>query len=123
MSRFKKLLAKVGIGAATVDARLFDDVLIPGELLNGEVNITGGDVEQEIDDIYLYIATTYKREVDDTTVTEECILVKYRLSERFNLQPREAKVIPFSFPLPDETPLTMEINPFICGLGWIFLRR
>ena len=44
MSRFKKLLAKVGIGAATVDARLFDDVLVPGELLNGEVNIIGGDV-------------------------------------------------------------------------------
>jgi sporulation-control protein len=117
MSRFKKLLAKVGIGAATVDARLFDDVLVPGELLNGEVNITGGDVEQEIDDIYLYIATQYKREVDDRTVTKECILVKYRLSERFNLRPREAKVIPFSFPLPDETPLTMRDQPVYLRTG------
>jgi hypothetical protein len=31
---FKKLLAKVGIGAATVDMRLYDALLAPGEILN-----------------------------------------------------------------------------------------
>ncbi len=83
MSIFKKLLASVGIGAAKVDTRLYDELVIPGEMLNGEVYITGGDVSQEIDDIYLSVATQYKREVDDSTVTEECVLIKYNLSERF----------------------------------------
>jgi sporulation-control protein len=117
MSIFKKLLARVGIGAATVDTRLYDDLLAPGEMLNGEVYITGGDVSQEIDDIYLYLATQYKREVDDTTVLEECILMEYRLSERFSLQPKEVKVIPFSLPLPEETPLTLTDQPVYLRTG------
>lgn len=117
MSIFKKLLASVGIGAAKVDTHLYDDSLILGEIINGEVYITGGDVSQDIDDIYLYLATEYKREVDDNTVTEECVLVKHCLSERFNLQPKEAKVIPFSFQLPYETPLTLRNQPVYVRTG------
>lgn len=117
MSIFKKLLASVGIGAAKVDTRLYDDSLILGEIINGEVYITGGDVSQDIDDIYLYLATEYQREVDDNTVTEECVLVKHCLSERFNLQPKEAKVIPFSFQLPYETPLTLRNQPVYVRTG------
>jgi len=117
MSIFKKLLASVGIGAAKVDTRLYDELVIPGEMLNGEVYITGGDVSQEIDDIYLSVATQYKREVDDSTVTEECVLIKYHLSERFNLQPKEETVIPFSFQLPYETPLTLGQQPVYLRTG------
>lgn len=117
MSMFKKLLARVGIGAATVDTRLREDSLVPGETMSGEVHISGGDVSQEIDDIYLYVATEYKREVEDTTITEECILVKYRLSERFDLQPHEEKVIPFSLSLPNETPLTIGHQPVYLRTG------
>ena len=117
MSMFKKLLASVGIGAAKVDTRLYNDSLVPGETLNGEVYVTGGDVSQEIRDIYLYIATEYKRELEDSTVTEECVLVKYRLSEYFNLQPKETKVIPFSVQLPYETPLTMGHQPVYLRTG------
>jgi sporulation-control protein len=103
---FEKLLAKVGIGAAIVDTRLYDDLFAPGEILNGEVNITGGNVSQEIEDIYLYVATQYKREIEDSTVSEECTLVQYRLCEHFSLQPQEQRSIPFSIQLPYETPLT-----------------
>lgn len=107
MSLFKKLLARVGVGAAQVDTRLYEDSLVPGEIVNGEVYLMGGDVSQDIDDIYLYVATQYKREVEDSTVTEECVLVKYCLSERLRLQSKEERVIPFSFQLPYETPLTL----------------
>lgn len=117
MSLFKKLLAKVGIGAATVDTRLYSEALVPGEMIEGEVYIIGGDVAQDIDDIYLYVATQYKREVEDSTVTEECILLKYCLSEHFHLQPKEEKVIPFSFPLPEETPLTVGNQPVYVRTG------
>ncbi len=117
MSVFKKLLASVGIGAAKVDTRLYDDSLIPGEMLSGEVHITGGDAFQEIDDIYLYVATEYKREVNDSTVTEKCVLAKYHLSERLNLQPKAAKVIPFWFQLPYQTPLTIGHQPVYLRTG------
>ncbi|GAB4183961.1 MAG: sporulation protein [Coleofasciculaceae cyanobacterium] len=114
---FKKLLAKVGIGAATVDTRLYNDALVPGEMIEGEVYITGGDVSQDIDDIYISVVTQYKREVEDSTVTEECKLLKYCLSERFSLQPKEEKVIPFSFPIPEETPLTIGNQPVYLRTG------
>ena len=117
VSMFKKLLAKVGIGAATVDTRLYKDALVPGEMIEGEVYITGGDVSQEIDDIYICVLTQYKREVEDSTVTEECKLLKYCLSERFKLQPKEEKIIPFSFQLPYETPLTVGQQPVYLRTG------
>jgi len=114
---FKKLLATVGIGAATVDTRLHDDSLYPGEILEGEVYIKGGDVEQDIDDIYLKIMTQYKREKEDSTIHEECLLVKYCLSERFTLRSQQKKVIPFSLQLPYKTPLTFGHQPVYLRTG------
>ncbi|AOX01934.1 MAG: sporulation protein [Moorea sp. SIO4G2] len=114
---FKKLLAQVGIGAAKVDTRLYFDSLAPGEMVEGEVYITGGDVSQKIDDIYIYVVTEYLREEEDTAITEECILMQYRLSERFNLEAKEEIVIPFSFPLPEETPLTLTSQPVYLRTG------
>ncbi|WP_066377653.1 MULTISPECIES: sporulation protein [unclassified Anabaena] len=114
---FKNLLASVGIGAAKVDTRLFNNSVIPGEVLEGEVYILGGDVAQNIDDIYLKLATEYEREVDDSTVTEECVLVNYRLSERFTIQPNEEVMIPFSLDLPYEMPLTFGKTPVYIRTG------
>jgi sporulation-control protein len=117
MSMFKKILASVGIGAAKVDTRLFQDALTPGEMVSGEVHIVGGDVAQNVDDIYIYIVTEYKQEVDDRTVTRECELLKYCLAERFELQPKQTKVIPFSVQLPYETPLTIGHQPVYVRTG------
>ena len=57
MSLFNKVLASVGIGAATVDTKLERDQVDPGEELKGVVEIRGGNTEQRIDDIYLTINT------------------------------------------------------------------
>ncbi|CAJ1001746.1 MULTISPECIES: sporulation protein [Bacillales] len=117
MSMFKKLLASVGIGSAQVDARLEQDSLMPGDMVRGEIHIAGGDVAQEIDDIYMYVVTHYEREVNDSKVKEECILVKHRLSERFTLLPKERRVLPFAFQLPYETPLTIGRQPVYLRTG------
>ncbi|MEJ8544008.1 sporulation protein [Brevibacillus borstelensis] len=117
MSMFKKLLASVGIGAAQVDARLENDSLIPGEWVRGEVHIKGGDVAQDVDEIYMYVVTHYERETNDRKVKEECTLGKYRISDRFSLNPKEEKAIPFSFQLPYETPLTMGRQPVYLRTG------
>ncbi|KMZ39912.1 MULTISPECIES: sporulation protein [Bacillales] len=117
MSMFKKLLASVGIGSAQVDARLEQDSLIPGDMVRGEVHIKGGDVAQEIDEIYMYVVTHYEREVNDSKAKEECTLVKYRLSERVQLKPKEEAVLPFAFQLPYETPLTMGRQPVYLRTG------
>ena len=117
MSLFKKILASVGVGSAKVDARLHNDALIPGELISGEVHMEGGDIEQEIDDIYMYVITHYEREYDNKKVKEECILAKQLLSAKFKLQPKEEKILTFSFRLPYQTPLTMGRQPVYLRTG------
>ncbi|AUT02222.1 sporulation protein SpoOM [Nostoc sp. CENA543] len=114
---FKNFLASVGIGAAKVDTRIFNNSVIPGQVLEGEVYIRGGDVAQDINDIYLKLATEYKREVDDSTVTEECVLVNYQLLERLTIQPREEVVVPFAIDLPYELPLTLGRTPVYIRTG------
>lgn len=60
MSFVNKLLASVGIGSATVDTKIFRSELVPGEEVEGIVQIRGGNVEQQIDSIYLSLYTTYE---------------------------------------------------------------
>lgn len=117
MSMFKKLLASVGIGSAQVDTRLEQESLVPGEMLRGEVHLTGGDVAQEIDEIYMYVITHYERETNNGKAKEECTLIKHRLTEPVVLSPKEHKVLQFSFQLPYDTPLTMGRQPVYLRTG------
>jgi sporulation-control protein len=107
MSTFKKILASAGIGAAKVDTRLYEATTIPGGKLAGEVHIFGGDVAQDIEQIYLYVATQYKRESGDSTFSEECKLIKHQVSPGFTINRQEEKVIPVSIEIPYQTPLTL----------------
>lgn len=106
MSTFKKLLASVGIGAATVDTCLVE-AAIPGEMLSGEIRVTGGEVAQDIEKIYVQLATKYKREQGDSTYYQEYVLLKQQMTESFTIQPHEQKVFSIDIPIPRQTPLTL----------------
>jgi len=114
---FKKLLASVGIGAARVDARLSQDSLVPGDQVTGDIHLTGGEVAQEIDEIYMYVITHYEREDNQKKGREECVLAKHRLTEKIVLHPNETIALPFSFTLPYQTPLTMGRQPVYLRTG------
>lgn len=119
---FDKILASVGIGSAKVDTRLRHHSLFHGETLEGEIHLQGGKIEQKIEDIYLSLITTYKKESNDTTFNLEYELVKRHLHDSFSLQSNQQKVIPFSLKIPDETPLTIHRQPVYLrtGLGISF---
>jgi sporulation-control protein len=114
---FKKLLASFGIGSARVDARLTQDSLVPGDRVTGEIHVMGGEVAQDIDEIYMYVITHYERNDSHKKVKEECTLVKHRLTEPISLMPDESLVLPFSFSLPYQTPLTMGRQPVYLRTG------
>jgi sporulation-control protein spo0M len=61
----RKILGSIGIGGAKGDTRLGADSFFPGDIVSGEVHITGGGDAQELTRIYLSIVTTYKH--DDST--------------------------------------------------------
>jgi sporulation-control protein len=103
---FKKLLSSIGIGAARVDAKLSKSRYAPGEMLEGIVDVHGGNVEQQIDEIYLALMSTYIREVDDKKYEEKIVLKKYKVMDSFTIYPNETKTISFQFILPYDIPVT-----------------
>ncbi|MCA0988138.1 sporulation protein [Guptibacillus algicola] len=101
---FKKLLASVGVGAAKVDTQLEKDYFVPGEHVHGKVVIKGGDVEQSIDSIHIFLMTEAIREVDDKKIREKVALEKFQVANQETIKEREIKEIPFSIQLPYHTP-------------------
>lgn len=106
MSFFNKVLASVGIGSAKVDTKLEKSSYEAGETVRGEVEIYGGNVAQQIDTIYLTLYTTYMKELNDTKYNANAAIQKFLVSEPFTIAPNETKIIPFSFTLPVDIPVT-----------------
>lgn len=95
MSIFNKVLASVGIGAATVDTKLENSRYTAGDVVRGNVEIMGGNVEQNIDRIYLTLYTTYIREADDKNIQ---IMLRLQSSKSAShLQSEPEKKNPFRF--------------------------
>ncbi|MCH6268127.1 MULTISPECIES: sporulation protein [Neobacillus] len=107
MSLFNKMFASVGIGAATVDTKLEKDTYMPGETVKGVVEIKGGKVDQQIDEIYLALNTTYLKESDDRKYTVTATIDRFRITTPFTINVNEKREIPFTFQLPYDTPLSI----------------
>ncbi|CAG7653229.1 sporulation protein [Paenibacillus allorhizosphaerae] len=107
MSFFKKVLASVGVGSAKVDTQLESGQIAVGEELRGVVHIQGGQLEQQIDSIYLYIKTSYVKEENDRKVTVVADVAKFRITDEFLLAAGERTEIPFAFTVPEYTPVSL----------------
>ncbi|MGJ7921681.1 sporulation protein [Neobacillus sp. LXY-4] len=107
MSFFNKVFASIGIGSATVDTKLASDTLVPGEEIKGIVEIRGGNIEQQIDEIYLTLNTSYLKESDEKKYSVNATIDQVRLNEPLVIKPQETKQIPFSFTIPIDTPISL----------------
>ncbi|WP_404450210.1 sporulation protein [Sutcliffiella horikoshii] len=107
MSFFNKALASVGFGAAKVDTKLTESSFVSGEEIKGIVEITGGSVEQQIDEIHLTLLTNYIKESNDTKVHKQAVLEKKKVVDSFVIGVNEKKEIPFTLTLPHDTPVSM----------------
>ncbi|WP_042355388.1 sporulation protein [Bacillus rubiinfantis] len=107
MSFFNKVFASVGIGSATVDTKLEKDSYMPGETVKGLIEINGGKIDQQIDEIYLSLNTTYLREADDRKYPVTITIERFRISSPFMIGKNERREIPFTFRLPDDTPISV----------------
>lgn len=94
----KKLMAKLGVGAATVDLRLDRQGYRLGETMTGVVRIEGGKVEQRISDLSALLLM--KAYVKGQEVTKQVQV--FPISRNFTVQPKPfVQEIPFSFELPE----------------------
>lgn len=101
------MFASVGIGSATVNTKLEKEMYMPGEAAKGIIEVKGGSIDQNIDEIYLSLNTTYLKESDDRKHTVTACMDRFRLTESFTVKANEKKEIAFSFHLPYDTPLTI----------------
>lgn len=106
MSMFNKILASIGMGSARVDTKLERDSYIPGDRVSGVVEVTGGSVKQDIEEIYISLHTSYIQESNDKKFSKVATIERIRINEPFTIAENEHKEIPFSFELPLDTPLT-----------------
>ncbi|MRG85631.1 sporulation protein SpoOM [Salinibacillus xinjiangensis] len=104
----KKWLASVGIGSAKVDTQLDNTQLEPGQEVQGKVVIQGGNTEQQIDRIQLFVMTEVVREKDDRKVYDNVVLDSFSIGQSFVIQEGERKEIDFQFTLPVHTPPTFK---------------
>ncbi|URN95880.1 MAG: sporulation protein [Candidatus Pristimantibacillus lignocellulolyticus] len=111
MSMFKRMLASAGIGAATVDLMLHQDVVNAGDIITGVVRIQGGRVAQQVDDVYAFVMTRYVKEQNDTKVKVDATVAKFLLAGKFTVEAEQVYEFPVSFQLPVNTPVTMGRTP------------
>ncbi|TSI09740.1 sporulation protein [Lysinibacillus sp. BW-2-10] len=99
---FKKILARFGKGAATVDLRFENRPYIAGETIHGEVYIEGGEVEQKVN----FLAVRLMISVGTKQGIETRQVANIPLSGAHVILPKEQKVIPFTYQIPESLPVS-----------------
>jgi len=107
---FKKLLASVGIGKAKVDAILLQEQLQAGQPFDVEIQIKGGDVEQELNGLELAVMAEVKAEADvgdsEVKYNKSVVLQSWHQSLNLVIQPGEEITHQFTLDLHPEVPAT-----------------
>lgn len=101
-SMFKKILASLGKGAATVDLQYDNRNYQAGDSIQGEVVIQGGEVEQKINQLTVRLMMNVV--LKQGSVSKEVAHIP--LVNRDCIHPKERKVIPFHYVLPTNIPIS-----------------
>lgn len=99
----KKFLARFGKGAAVVDLR-FDNSrpYYAGGVIEGEVHILGGEVDQKVNSLAARLMISIRTK--QGSATREAALIP--LSGAFVIRKKEQKVIPFTYQIPADLPVS-----------------
>lgn len=103
---FKRMLGAFGVGAPSVDTVLPNPSTRPGLILGGQVNLTGGSRDVEIDHITVGLVT--RIEVDGAEEEYDAFVEFHRVGVAGGLPLAEGQQVslPFQIPVPWETPVT-----------------
>ncbi len=112
---FKKLLASVGIGSASVNLELPKTTAELGSTMNGVVKIKGGSIEQEVEQIYInLVLISHYGEGDETrSITKTVSTIK--VADKMILLPGQEETLPVAIKIPWNVPIT-------CGRTKYFLK-
>ncbi|AOT58216.1 sporulation protein [Streptomyces rubrolavendulae] len=103
---FKKLLASLGAGGGNVETVLTESNVVPGGVVQGEVRVEGGSVDQEIQGLSLGLQARVEVESGDHEVKQDLEFARTQLGGAFTLRAGAVHVVPFGLEIPWETPVT-----------------
>ncbi|MEU2557721.1 sporulation protein [Streptomyces longispororuber] len=103
---FKKLLASLGAGGASVETVLTEANVVPGGVVQGEVRIQGGSVDQRIEGLSVGLQARVEVEGNDQEIKQDVEFTKQRLGGAFELKAEAVHAVPFGLDIPWETPVT-----------------
>ncbi|MFD4788348.1 sporulation protein [Streptomyces sp. NPDC058459] len=104
---FKKLLASLGAGGASVETVLTEANVVPGGVVQGEVRIQGGSVDQNIEGLSVGLQAKVEVESGDQEYKQDVEFTKVRLGGAFELRAGAVHAVPFGLEIPWETPVTV----------------
>ncbi|MCT4354924.1 sporulation protein [Streptomyces sp. Je 1-79] len=114
---FKKLLASLGAGGASVETVLTEENVVPGGVVQGEVRIQGGSVDQQIEGLSVGLQARVEVEGTDQETKQDIEFVKVRLGGAFTVQAGAVHVVPFGLEIPWETPVTSIAGQQLRGMN------
>ncbi|MDX3074487.1 sporulation protein [Streptomyces sp. MI02-7b] len=114
---FKKLLASLGAGGASVETVLGEPNVVPGGVVQGEVRIQGGSVPQQIEGLSVGLQARVEVEGQDAEYKQDIEFHRQRLGGAFEVQPGAVHVVPFGLEIPWETPITTFLGRHLTGMN------
>jgi len=99
---FKRLLAVFGVGGLSIDTVVETPHTRPGSVLEGRVELSGGDGEAEIAEILLALVVS----VEDGDEHEGVEFARVPVASGIRLAAGETLSVPFTFGVPWQTPVT-----------------
>ncbi|MFE2188798.1 sporulation protein [Streptomyces sp. NPDC059455] len=114
---FKKLLASMGAGGASVETVLTEENVVPGGIVQGEVRIQGGSVAQQIEGLSVGLQARVEVEGNDQEYKQDVEFTRQRLGGAFEVQPGAVHAVQFGLEIPWETPITMFMGRHLTGMN------
>lgn len=111
---FKRMLGALGVGGPRVDTVLSSPHTYPGGVLSGQVNLTGGGPDLEIEHIILSLVAGMEVEGGGAAATGE--FHRTTVSGPLRLAGGQDVAVPFELELPWETPITAMYGRPLRGL-------
>jgi sporulation-control protein len=116
---FQKVMASFGQGGATVDARILDRHVRPGGTLHGEVMLTGGQVDQEVESLGVTLLARVEQESrnGDAPGVVDMPFQNVHLAGKELVRANAQIKVPFEVQMPWETPVTTVFGKYLTGMA------
>lgn len=114
---FKKLLASIGAGGASVETVLNEPNVVPGGVVQGEVRIQGGSVAQRIEGLTVGLEARVEVETSDGEYKQDVEFHRQQVGGAFEVGPGAVHTVPFGLEIPWETPITMFLGRHLTGMN------